>query len=62
MSEPRVAYTVATAADACSISQDTIRRAIGSGDLPAHYPTTRPLIMHADLIAWLETSPRQRAS
>lgn len=58
----RLAYTTATAAEATSRSRQTILRAIHSGALRAKRENADSekgrggnfLILHADLVAWLE--------
>jgi hypothetical protein len=62
MALDRISYTVQAAADACSVSDTVIRRAIAAGDLPVHYPTSRPLILHVDLVAWIAAAPTEKAS
>jgi excisionase family DNA binding protein len=53
----RVSYTIPQAAEATGLSDRTIRRAIASGDLIAHFPTRKAVIRGADLDAWIEASP-----
>lgn len=59
-------YTGASVATGASI--DTIRRAVNAGDLEVHYPTvngraiSKPLILTADLHAWVERGKTERAS
>lgn len=48
------AYTFAEAAEACGVSIDIIRRAVRNNDMIARYPTSRPVILNAELDAWLE--------
>lgn len=62
MSVPKLAYTVAEAAEQVGYSRDVIRQAIRDKALIAHYPTSKPVIRHADLDAWVENSPTERAS
>lgn len=58
----RLAYTRDQAAEACGVSEATIKRAIASGRLRAKRtainddgdPTGKYLILAADLTAWLE--------
>lgn len=57
-----LAYSMADAAAVCGVSIDVIRRAIRANDLPARYPTSRPVILHADLEAWLHAAPEVKAS
>jgi excisionase family DNA binding protein len=54
----KLAVTIQEAAESCGVSVDVIRRAIRSGDLPASYPTSRPVVMVSDLSAWLESARR----
>lgn len=58
----RLSYNVSDAAAAVGVSPDVIRRAVRSGDIPVHYPTSRPVILRADLEAWLAATPTERAS
>ena len=52
-----LAYTVEKAAEIAGVSPMTIRRAYASGALEVHYPTSRPVILRADLESWLRRSP-----
>lgn len=56
-----VSYNYDGAAAATGYSSDVIRRAVRSGELVAHYPTSRPVILAADLLAWVTRSPTERA-
>lgn len=58
----RLSYNVADAAAAVGVSPDVIRRAVRNGDIPVHYPTSRPVILRDDLEAWLASTPTERAS
>jgi hypothetical protein len=58
----RISYTLADAALAVGMSERTIADAVRRGDLVAHYPTKRPLILADDLRAWVEAAPTERAS
>lgn len=49
----KMAYTIDEAAEVASVSVTTIREAYRSGALPVTKPTSRPLILRADLEAWL---------
>lgn len=62
MNKPKLAYTVREAAEACGVSEQTIRRATRCGDLPVTYPTARPVILADDLESWLRSKPTERAS
>jgi excisionase family DNA binding protein len=57
-----VSYTYQDAAAAVGVSVDVIRRAVRTGDLEAHYPTSRPVILAADLKAWVESAPTTRTA
>jgi len=57
-----VAYNKAEAARAAGVSIATIERAIKTGRLIAHYPTSRPAILAEDLRAWVEAAPTEKAS
>lgn len=57
-----VAYSVAGAAEASSIGETRIKAAIATGDLIAHYNGNRPVILAADLVAYIESLPTERAS
>lgn len=54
---PALAYNIDTAAAAVALSRESISRAISSGALRAHYPTSRPTILRDDLLAWIAQSP-----
>lgn len=63
----RLAYSLPAFADAVCLSIDTIRKAIGRGELVARYPTPagrKPIITRKEGLAWLEdlsadvTTPR----
>lgn len=56
-----VAYTIRDAAENAGVSEKVIRRAIASGDLVANYPTSRPVILRAELEAWLASTPTEKA-
>lgn len=64
MTEPAnvtVSYNITTAAQATGMSDATLRAAIARGDLIAHYPTVRPLILAEDLRAWIAAAPTDGA-
>lgn len=63
MTDQTIAYSVPAAAEAVNVSARTISRAIADGDLIAHNVRgTLPRILRADLIAWIEAAPTERAS
>lgn len=60
MSLKKIAYTLQQAAEQAGVSQKVVSRAIRDGQLLAKYPTSRPVILHDDLVAWVEGAPSQR--
>lgn len=56
---PAIAYDMEGAGEATGHSKDVIRRAVRAGDLPVHYPTSKPVILADDLRAWIERSPSE---
>jgi hypothetical protein len=55
-----VSLGIDEAARLSGLSRASIERALRSGELIAHYPTARPLILVEDLRAWIEAAPTQR--
>jgi hypothetical protein len=53
----QIAATIPQAAELVGLSPDSIRRAIRMGELVPRYPTSKPVILLADLRAWVESSP-----
>jgi excisionase family DNA binding protein len=58
----KLAYSVREAAEACSVSPDTVRRAIRANQLPVRLNGTRQLILASDLLAWVESLPSERSA
>lgn len=56
----KIGYTIYEAAEACGVSDATIRRAIRDGYLAAYYPTTRAVILREELISWIKSTPSER--
>lgn len=56
----RVSVGLDEAARLTDTSRSTIERALRSGALTAHYPTSRPLILVDDLRAWVAKAPTER--
>lgn len=62
----RLAYSIETAAEECSVSMQTIRDAIAAGHLVKVHPKgkngpiAKQIILHSDLMAWLEDAPGER--
>lgn len=54
-----ISLTLDGAAAATGMSVDVIRRAIRGGQLIAHYPTTKPVILVDELHAWIASSPTE---
>lgn len=54
-----LAVTVQQAASMTGMSTDVIRRAVNTGNLVAHYPTARPVILVDELRAWIASSPTE---
>lgn len=62
MSDARISFNLSDAAASVGVSERTLANAIASGELIAHYPTKRPLILADDLRAWVEAAPTSKAS
>lgn len=57
----QVAYSPTEAAEQVGMSPRYISKAIADGDLKAHYVGgNTPRVMHADLVAWVESQPTER--
>lgn len=56
----KLAYNLDEAAAASGVSVDIIRRAVRAKNIPVRFPTSRPIILRADLEAWLEATPTER--
>lgn len=52
-----ISYDLEGAARAIGQSVDTIKKAIAKGDITPRYPNRKPLIGHADLLAWFNGLP-----
>jgi hypothetical protein len=57
--KPKKAYTIPEAAEVASVGESTLKLAIDRGDLPKRYPSSRPIILESDLLAWLESLPTE---
>ena len=68
MADNLISCTVQRAAERTGYSVEVIRRATKAGDLPVHYPriggkpSSRPVILASDLLAWVAGAPTERAS
>ena len=56
----KISFTITDAAAAVGVSEPVIRRALAKGNLVAHYPTTRPVILADDLRDWIDSAPTDR--
>lgn len=56
----RLAYSVDEAAAAVGLSSKTLRRAQADGELRFHFPTSKPVVLRADLEAWIQSAPTSR--
>lgn len=52
-----ISVTYATAAEITGLSVKALQRAVRAGDLVPRYPTARPLLLVADLRAYVEAAP-----
>lgn len=59
---PQLSYNIKQAAEVTGMSRDVIGAAIKRGDLIAHYPTSRPVILHEELEAWIKSTPTEPKS
>lgn len=57
-----VSYNMSGAVAATGIGETTIKSAIASGDLIAHYVGVKTVIRAADLDEWIQSLPTERAS
>lgn len=54
-----IALTIPEAAKAVGVGVTTLREAIRNGDLIAHYPTSRPVVLRSELEEWLKSTPTE---
>ena len=52
---PAVSHSIPRAALVVDVGVTKIREAIKNGDLAQHYIGTKPVILHSELIAWVES-------
>lgn len=45
---------------AADVSETLIREAVNLGDLAVHYVNSKPVILHDELRAWVESLPNTR--
>lgn len=55
-------HDLSGAALASGLSVREIQKAIAQGDLTPHYRGTKPLILHSDLVEWVESLPTTKKS
>ena len=55
----KIAFSIEEAAAAVGYSTDTIRRAIRNSEIVARYANSKPVIMAAELTAWIESKPTE---
>lgn len=53
----KIAYPVKDAAALVGVSESALRAAHRNGDIDFHYPTSHPVVLHDDLIAWVTAAP-----
>lgn len=56
------ALNIKNAAEYANVSRDVISAAIKTGDLIAHYPTSRPVIKVTELQNWIDSTPTEPKS
>jgi hypothetical protein len=52
-----IAYSIPEAANAIGYSEAQLKKFIAAGDITPRYATTKPTILHSDLLAWAESLP-----
>lgn len=57
-----VSYSLDGAAEASGIGKTNISAAIRSGELIAHYMNSKPIVLAADLAAWVASLPTEKAA
>ena len=55
-----VSHSYRRAALVADVSETLIREAVNRGDLAVHYVNTKPVILHDELHAWIESQPDTR--
>jgi len=58
----KYALNIKNAAEYADVSRDVISAAIKTGDLIAHYPTSRPVIKVSELEKWIDHTPTEPKS
>lgn len=64
VAKPKIAYSLPEAAEATGLSLRSIRRAVDGKYLAVSYPPPidKPVVLLANLMAWLESAPAERPS
>lgn len=55
----KIAYTIAEAADAASVSISYIRRSIAANELSVRYFGTKPVVLVEELTDWVKSQPSE---
>ncbi|POH58249.1 helix-turn-helix domain-containing protein [Arthrobacter glacialis] len=56
----KIAYSLKEACEqAGDISLSTLRRMIANNDISVKYIGSKPVILHSELVSWLETLPEE---
>jgi len=56
----KIAYTYAQAAEATGVGETRIKEAVRNGELTVRYPSSKPIIEHDELLAWVHALPTER--
>lgn len=57
-----IAYPVKEAAAKVGVSETVLREAQRDGSIEFRYPTSRPVVLHDDLMAWIASAPTEAPS
>jgi hypothetical protein len=53
----RLAYSIPNAGQMVGYSESVIKQVIARGDLTPRFANSKPVLLHADLVEWLESLP-----
>lgn len=56
----QAAFDVHDAAAYVGLSVDVVRRAMNAGNLPAFFPTSKPMFKRDDLDRWIDSWPTEK--